>query len=45
MRKLTIKDFEETFRNRRPKSMGLYRYYSVLVPLVESMANCIYYLK
>ena len=21
MRKLTIKDFEETFRNRRPKSM------------------------
>ncbi|HHU17015.1 MAG: NUDIX hydrolase [Anaerovoracaceae bacterium] len=35
MRKLTIKDFEETFRNRRPKSMGLYRYYSVLVPLVE----------
>lgn len=35
MGKLTIKDFEETFRNHSPKSMGIYRYYSVLVPLVE----------
>lgn len=35
MKKLTIKDFEDTFRDREPKSLGTYRYYSVLVPLVE----------
>ncbi len=35
MRKITIKDFEDTFRNREPKSLGTYQYYSVLVPLVE----------
>lgn len=35
MKKITIKDFEETFRDREPQSMGAYQYYSVLVPLVE----------
>ena len=35
MKKLTIKDFEETFLNREPKSLGAYQFYSVLVPLVE----------
>lgn len=35
MKKITIKDFEETFRDREPKSLGIYQYYSVLVPLVE----------
>jgi 8-oxo-dGTP pyrophosphatase MutT (NUDIX family) len=35
MKKITIKDFEDTFRDREPKSMGAYQYYSVLVPLVE----------
>ncbi len=35
MKKLTIKDFEETFQDREPKSLGVYQYYSVLVPLVE----------
>lgn len=35
MKKITIKDFEDTFRNREPKSLGSYQYYSVLVPLVE----------
>lgn len=35
MKKITIKDFEDTFRAREPQSMGAYRYYSVLVPLVE----------
>lgn len=35
MKKITIKDFEGTFRNREPKSMGAYQYYAVLVPLVE----------
>lgn len=34
-KKITIKDFEKTFKNRRPKSIGSYQYYSVLVPLVE----------
>ncbi|MDD3169430.1 MAG: CoA pyrophosphatase [Eubacteriales bacterium] len=35
MKKITIKDFEDIFRDREPKSLGTYRYYSVLVPLVE----------
>lgn len=35
MKEITIKDFEETFHNREPKSLGSYQYYSVLVPLVE----------
>lgn len=35
MKKITIKDFEDTFRGREPKSLGTYQYYSVLVPLVE----------
>ncbi|MEL7655014.1 MAG: CoA pyrophosphatase [Bacillota bacterium] len=35
MTKITIKDFEDTFQNREPKSLGTYQYYSVLVPLVE----------
>jgi 8-oxo-dGTP pyrophosphatase MutT (NUDIX family) len=35
MKKLTIKDFENTFQNREPKSLGTYQYYAVLVPLVE----------
>ena len=35
MKKITVKDFEDTFRNREPKSLGSYQYYSVLVPLVE----------
>lgn len=35
MKKITIKDFENTFRDREPKSLGSYQYYSVLVPLVE----------
>ena len=35
MKKITIQDFEDTFRNREPKSLGTYQYYSVLVPLVE----------
>jgi peroxisomal coenzyme A diphosphatase NUDT7 len=35
MKQITLKDFEDTFRNREPKSLGSYQYYSVLVPLVE----------
>jgi peroxisomal coenzyme A diphosphatase NUDT7 len=35
MKKITIKDFEDTFRDRVPKSLGYYQYYAVLVPLVE----------
>lgn len=35
MKKITIKDFEDTFLDREPKSLGTYQYYSVLVPLVE----------
>lgn len=35
MKKITIKDFEDTFQRREPKSLGFYQYYSVLVPLVE----------
>ena len=35
MKKITIKDFEDTFRDRVPKSLGAYQYYAVLVPLVE----------
>lgn len=35
MKKITINDFEETFRNREPKSIGTYQYYAVLIPLVE----------
>lgn len=35
MKQITIKDFEDTFRNREPKSLGVYQYYAVLVPLVE----------
>lgn len=34
-KKLTIKDFEDTFQNREPQSLGTYQYYAVLVPLVE----------
>jgi len=32
---LTIHDFERIFKNRQAKSLGNYRYFSVLVPLVE----------
>lgn len=35
MKQITIKDFEDTFRDREPKSLGAYQYYAVLVPLVE----------
>lgn len=35
MKKLTLKDFEDTFRDREPQSIGAYQYYSVLIPLVE----------
>lgn len=35
MKQITIKDFEDTFRDREPKSLGVYQYYAVLVPLVE----------
>ena len=35
MKQITIKDFEDTFRGREPKSLGVYQYYAVLVPLVE----------
>ncbi|MBR0598994.1 NUDIX hydrolase [Sinanaerobacter chloroacetimidivorans] len=35
MKKLTLNDFEEKFKGRTPKTLGVYRYYSVLVPLVE----------
>lgn len=35
MKKITIKDFEDALRDREPKSIGIYQYYSVLVPLVE----------
>lgn len=35
MKKITINDFEKTFQDREPKSLGFYQYYSVLVPLVE----------
>lgn len=35
MKKLTISDFENFFQNREPKSLSNYRYFSVLVPLVE----------
>jgi 8-oxo-dGTP pyrophosphatase MutT (NUDIX family) len=35
MKNLTIRDFEKTFQNRKPKSLGLYQYYSVLVPLID----------
>lgn len=35
MKKLTINDFENTFRGREPRPIGPYRYYSVLIPLVE----------
>lgn len=35
MKKITIKDFEDTFRGREPKSLGSYQYYAVLAPLVE----------
>jgi coenzyme A diphosphatase NUDT7 len=35
IKKLAIQDFENAFLNREPKSMGVYQYYSVLVPLVE----------
>jgi ADP-ribose pyrophosphatase len=32
---LTIHDFERIFKNRQAKSLSNYRYFSVLVPLVE----------
>jgi len=35
MRRITIEDFEEIFKNRTPRSIGTYSCYSVLVPLVE----------
>ena len=35
MKRLTIKEFEDTFQDREPRSLGSYQYYSVLVPLVE----------
>lgn len=35
MKKITIKDFEDTFQNREPKSLSFYQYFSVLVPLIE----------
>ena len=35
MKDLTIHDFERIFKNRQAKSLGNYRYFSVLVPLVE----------
>ncbi len=35
MKQITIKDFEDTFLGREPKSLGVYQYYAVLVPLVE----------
>jgi 8-oxo-dGTP pyrophosphatase MutT (NUDIX family) len=35
VKRITVEDFENTFRNREPKSLGSYQYYSVLVPLVE----------
>ncbi len=35
MKKITIQDFEDAFREREPRSLGAYQYYSVLVPLVE----------
>ena len=35
VKNLTVKDFEKVFHSRQPKSLSNYRYYSVLVPLVE----------
>lgn len=35
MRKVTIDDFIIAFENRKPRLIGSYSYYSVLVPLVE----------
>lgn len=35
MKKRTIKDFEEIFQKREPKSLGLHQYYSVLIPLID----------
>lgn len=35
MKQLKIEDFEKAFNNRKPKVLGSYAYYSVLVPLVE----------
>ncbi|MDD2189373.1 MAG: CoA pyrophosphatase [Eubacteriales bacterium] len=35
MKQISITDFEKTFLNRQPKSIGVYHYYSVLIPLVE----------
>lgn len=35
MKKYKISDFEKMFENFEPQPLGFYRYYSVLVPLVE----------
>ncbi len=35
MNKLKISDFERVFKDYKPGPLGYYRYYSVLVPLVE----------
>lgn len=35
MKNYTIEDFETIFSDRIPKSLGVYQYYSVLIPLVE----------
>ena len=35
MNKLTIDDFKKVFKDYIPGPLGYYRYYSVLVPLVE----------
>ncbi|HPZ60099.1 MAG TPA: CoA pyrophosphatase, partial [Bacillota bacterium] len=35
MNKLTIDDFKKVFKDYKPGPLGYYRYYSVLVPLVE----------
>lgn len=32
---MKIEDFERVFKDHKPKPIGLYRYYAVLVPLVE----------
>ncbi|WP_051280234.1 NUDIX hydrolase [Anaerovorax odorimutans] len=35
MKNFKIEDFEKTLKDRKPKVLGSYNYYSVLVPLVE----------
>lgn len=44
MKKFRIKDFEDVFTARTAKPQGLYRFYSVLVPLVERRGEiCLLY--